>query len=153
MKKLFLLCFAALMSAGIFATPSHTTSFDESAKILKIFHQNFPEVSNSSIYRAGDFYVVHFSNQEKGSSCHIFYDRDGNVVETISYYNAQGLSPFMRSKIAKKYKGKNIQGITEVTDANQHYYQIIMQDVSTMLIVHASENGLMHIEKKFKRAA
>ncbi len=153
MKKLILTCFAAILSAGIFASPSHPASVDESAKILKIFHQNFPEVSNHSIYHAGDFYIVHFSNEEKQSSCRIYYDKDGNVVQSISYYTAEDLSPFMRSKIAKKYKGKDIEGVTEVTNASQHYYQVIVQDASTMLIVHAYDNGLMHTEKKFKRAA
>lgn len=153
MKKLILLCMTAFCSIGIFAAPFNPTSVDESAKILKIFKHNFPEVTNHSIYHLGNLYVVHFSDEEKESSSRIYYNSDGNVVQTILYYTSEGLSPFIRSKIAKKYKDKPVFGVTEVTTANQHYYRVILQDAESMFIVHVNDNGLMHLQKKYKRAS
>ena len=152
MKKLILLSVAALCSAGIFAAPNFTTSIDATAKIRKVFQKNFPEVTNPSIVNIGEFYLVYFTNKEKNSSCRIFYDNDGNVVETIRNYTAEGLTPFIRAKIDSKYKGKNVFGVTDVANENGHYYEVMLQDEKTLWIVHAEDNGSMYVQKKYKRA-
>ena len=106
MKKLIILCFAALCSAGVFAAPSKVVSTDATAKILKVFHHNFPEVSNQSIYHLDNMYMVYFNNEDDNSSCRIYYDSDGNVIQTVRYYTGEKLCPFIRSKLDSKYKGK-----------------------------------------------
>ena len=153
MKKLILLCFTAFCSAGIFAAPLHTNSIDATAKIRKVFHQNFPEIKNPSITNVGEFYIVYFANEDSSSSCRIFYDSNGNVIETIRYYTGEELSPFIRAKIDSKYKGKNVFMVTDVANDNEHYYQIILQDSKSMIVIHANDNGQMYRERKYKRAA
>lgn len=149
MKKIIFLCLASILSTGIFATPISDPG--TSAKILKLFHQDFPEVANPQINKAGDYYLVFFKNDEDNSSCRIFYDADGNIVETIKYYSCKQLAPFIRSKINDAYNGKEITSVTEVTNASDHYYHIILKDSKSMFVVKADINGNVYLEKKYKR--
>jgi hypothetical protein len=43
--------------------------------------------------------------------------------------------------------------ITDVSNANEHYYQVILQDAKSMWMVHANDNGSMYVQKKYKRAS
>lgn len=153
MKKFILLCMTALCSIGIFAAPLDATSIDASAKILKVFHLNFPEVSNHSILNLGNVYMVYFNNEENNSSCRMYYDTNGNVLETVRYYTGEQLSPFVRAKINSRFKGKSIFMVTDVTNDNEHFYQVILQDAASMLVVHVNYNGSIHLQKKYKRAS
>jgi hypothetical protein len=132
-----------------FSTYLTTTSIDASAKIRKVFHQNFPEVTNSKITNPGNFYLVTFA--EKNSSCRIYYDLDGNFVESIRNYTAEGLSPFLRLRINLKYKGKKIFAVTDVENENEHYYQLILEDAKVLWIVQANDNGSLVLQKKYKK--
>ncbi len=152
MKKLIILCFAAFCSVSIFASPLHAVSTDASAKILKVFHDNFPEVTYHSISNIGDLYMVYFKNDENNSSGRIYYDSDGNVLETIRYYTGKELSPFIRTKVNSKYKGKDIFMVTDVANETEHFYQIILEDANSLMVVHADDNGWMHLEKKYKKS-
>ena len=152
MKKAFLLCLIAAGSMSIFATSLHASP-DVSAKILKTFHSHFPEVTNSSIYHNGDTYVVIFKSPDNSSSGRMFYDKDGNLLETIRYYKADELSPFIRSKIASKYKNNGIYMVTDVENDTDHFYQVILQNANTMLVVHVNNDGSMQLEKKFRKAS
>jgi hypothetical protein len=153
MKKLLLLCFAAICSVSIFAAPLAATSIDASAKIRKVFHDNFPEVNNPTISTVGNFYLVYFADKATNSSCRVFYDADGNVIQTIRNYTVEGLNPFIRAKIDSKYKGKSVFGVTDVTNENEHYYQLILQDATSLWFVQANDNGSMYVQKKYKRAS
>jgi hypothetical protein len=149
MKKIIFLCLASILSTGIFATPLPDPV--TSAKILKLFHQDFPEVTNPQINKAGDYYLVYFKNDSDNFSCRIFYDSDGKIIETIKYYSCEQLAPFIRSKINDIYDGKDITSVTEVTNALNHYYHIILKDSKSMFVVDADINGNVHLEKKYKR--
>ena len=152
MKKLILLCMSALFSTAIFASGLDPVLGDASAKILQVFHRNFPEVSNHSISNLGNLYMVYFHSDENNSSCRMYYDSDGNVLETVRYYTGEQLPPFIRAKIESAYKGKSIFMVTEVANENDHHYQVILRDAESMLVVDVKDNGSMHLQKKYKRA-
>ncbi|HZI69515.1 MAG: hypothetical protein ACTHNG_09110 [Ginsengibacter sp.] len=153
MKKLIIFCVAVTCSASVFAAPLRARSVDEISKIRKVFLTNFPEIRNPSIVNVGDYYLVSFIDKKDNSVCRISYDEEGNVIETIRNYSAEGLAPFLRSKINSKYKGKEIFMVTDVSNANEHYYQVILQDAKSMWMVHADDNGSMYVQKKYKRAS
>jgi|SRR6185437_3838804 len=152
MKKLILFCFAAFCSMSIFSSPLLAASTDASAKILEVFHRNFPEITNRSIYNMGDAYMIFFKNDENNSSGRIYYDNDGNVLETIRYYSGTELSPFIRTKVNSKYKGKDIFMVTDVANDTEHFYQIILEDANTLMVVDADDSGSIHLEKKYKKS-
>ncbi|MEO8822774.1 MAG: hypothetical protein ABI366_04305 [Ginsengibacter sp.] len=151
MKKLIILLFAAIGSTTIFATTVPKVEPDGLAKIERIFHHDFPEVNNSSITKAGNFYIVSFKKEANQSLCKVFYDKNGNTVQTIRYYEGDKLAPFIRSKIRSKYEGKSIFMVTEVASENEHYYEVMLQDAQSLWVVHAIDDGTMYIQKKFKR--
>ena len=152
MKKIIFLCLTAIFSTGIFATPLPAAPGDATAKILKVFHINFPEISNHTIFKTGDIYMVSFKNEKENSSYKLFYDSDGNVLQTLKYYSEEQLSPFIRSKVQRKYHGKNVMNVTELINDNEHFYQLILTDNKSLLVVHCDDNGLLYTEKKFKKA-
>ena len=149
MKKIIFLCLAAFLSTGIFASSS--PSSDPSNEILKIFNHDFPDVSNYKMSLVDGYYIIHFQDEENSSSCSVYYDSKGNMAQTIKYYSADELSPFIRAKINASFKGKEITNVSEVTNNAEHYYQIILQDSKSMFIVNSNVNGTLHLEKKYKR--
>jgi hypothetical protein len=153
MKKLILFCFAAAFSAGLFAAPLNKKLLDSAEKIREIFHQNFPEIKNPTITNVGEFYIVSFTDLEKNSTCRIYYDDDGKMIQTIRSYTAENFNPFLRQKIESKYKGKKIFMVTDVTDENEHFYKVLIQDSKSLWLVHADDNGALYVQKKYKRAA
>ena len=152
MKKALFLCLIAAGSMSIFATPVHATP-DISAKIMKSFHAHFPELTNAFIYHSGDTYTVSFRNFKNNTSGRIYYGSDGNVLETIRYYGAKELSPFIRSKIQSKYKDKSIFMVTDVENDSEHFYQVILENENSLMVIHVNDDGSMHLEKKYKKAA
>ena len=152
MKKLILVFLSATFSTGIFAAIPPSSTPAKTAKILKLFHQDFPEITNAQIRSFGNYYMVHFKNEENISTCNLYYDTDGNVFETIRYYSGAELSPFLRTKIMADYEGKTISSVTEFSDINEHYYQIILEDSKSLFIIKTDDNGPINLIKKFKRA-
>lgn len=152
MKKILFLSLIAASSMSIYSAPLPANP-DISAKIMKAFHSHFPEVATSSIYQAGDTYIVTFKSADNNSSGRIYYDSDGNLLQTIRYYDAKELSPFIRAKIEATYKDKTILNVTEVENDSEHFYKVILQDASSMIVVRVKRNGSMHLEKKYKKAA
>lgn len=150
MKKILFLFFASVVSTGIFATLPRT--IDSSGKIQKVFHQDFPQVTHFKIYTSGDEYVVYFSDDANHSSGRVYYDADGNILQTYKYYTGEQLPPFIHAKIKEKYNGKDISNVTEITDTDQHYYSIILSDSKQMFIVNSDEKGNLQLIKKYKKA-
>lgn len=149
MKKIFFLFIASVVSSGIFAAPHG--AIDSSVKIQKAFHQDFPEVTNFNIYTSGDEYVVYFNDAKNHSSGRVYYDADGNILQTYKYYQGDELPPFIRAKIKAKYDGKEITNVTEVTNADQHYYNIILSDSKQMFTITSDEKGNLQLIKKYKK--
>ncbi len=150
MKKIIFLCLATILCTGIFATPVH--SKDASEKVMKIFLHDFPEVTNPTIHAVGNYFMIYFKNEDTNSSCRVYYDADGKMLQTIKYYSCADLSPFIRAKINARFKGKDISSVTEVTNSSDHYYQIVLKDSKSIFIVNSNVNGSMYVEKKFRRA-
>lgn len=150
MKKiLFLFITTSIISTGIFATPHRT--IDSAGKIQKVFHQDFPEVTHFKIYTSGDEYVVYFSDDANHSTGRVFYDADGNILQTYKYYAEEELPAFIRAKIRAKYEDKDISNVTEVTAPDEHYYSIILKDSKQMLVVNSDDKGNLQLIKKYKR--
>ena len=149
MKKILSLCIAALFSVGIYASPVRFP--DSSMKIQKIFLQNFPEVSYFKVYKDGDNYVVYFKETKNESSGRVYYDADGDMVQSYRYYSGKELSPFIRAKISKKYHVEDITNVTEVINDQEHYYEIILNNAKQMLIIDSDTEGHLQLVKKYKQ--
>lgn len=149
MKKIVFLCLSSLLVTGVFAETLQDPGTPE--KILKIFHQDFPEVIQPKIKRVGEYYQLYFKNVDNNSSCRILYTTDGKITETIRYYSCEQLSPFIRARIIDKFEGKDITGVTEITNESDHYYQFILEDSKALFVVRADIYGNILRKKKYKR--
>jgi hypothetical protein len=148
MKKIIIACSLALISAtSVFAAPSALVT----EKVLKVFHEAFPEVKQPTWYTFDNYYEVYFTNPDN-TSCRIDYSPDGAVLSTTRYYGAQNLSPAIRAKVNEKYPGKTIFGITEVSNSENLTYHIVLEDDKYWLNIQSTPTGNLSLEKKLAKS-
>ena len=148
MKKIICMCFFALVSAiSISAAPTSLVT----EKVLKVFHEAFPEVTQPSWYTFDNYYEVYFTNPDN-SSCRIDYTPDGIVISTTRYYFEQNLSPAIRAKVSEKYPGKKIFGITEVSNSENVTYNIVFEDDKYWYNIESDATGIIKLDKKLEKA-
>ena len=144
MKKIIFACLAAFISTtSVFAAPTALVT----EKVLKVFHDAFPEVKQPTWYNFDNYYEVYFTNADN-SSCRIDYNPDGILLSTTRYYTSQNLSPAIRAKVNEKYPGKKIFGITEVSTSDMLTYHIVLEDNKYWLNVQSDATGNISLEKK-----
>ena len=147
MKRIIFLCLLATMTSGyIFAIPGPGAP----EKIRELFHHQFPEIEKATFYSYADSYEVHFI-KENNSSEKVYYNSDGEIIETIKYYSQSKLEPFIKEKLNKKYKGKTIFGITELQSNTEHFYKIVLQDNNKWYFVKSDDKGSLNIETRLKK--
>jgi len=142
--------------AGMVILFSVTSAFakrgpDVTTKVLKVFHDAFPEVKQTTWYNFDNYYEVFFKTDET-SSCRIDYSPDGTVLSTTRYYSGENLSPVIRAKINEKYPGKDIFGVTEVSDSDKVAYHIVLQDSKYWYNIEADATGSSRLEKKLVKS-
>jgi prenyltransferase beta subunit len=147
MKKIIFLGLILACSVATFAT----TLPDAPDKILKIFHRDFPNVQNQSISLVGDSYMVYFKNEDERTAYRVYYNTNGDILQTIKYYSAENLSPFIRSRVNSKYKDKTITSVTDVTNSSGHFYQIVMEDSKSWIYLDVNEKGSIQVQKRLKK--
>lgn len=143
MKKMFL-AIAVFASSLAFANPS----VDE--KIEKNFKESFPKAEKVTWYENDSFYEVLFTNNQV--TCRMWYDHDGNVTKTERYYKEDGLNPFILAKLNKKFDGKKVFGVTEISSDGGTTYNIVMEDDKRWYQVSADGAGNIRLEKKMLKA-
>jgi len=144
MKKIFLIAAAVLIASASFAAGPNQ-------KVLDAFNKTFQHVKDVSWQDIeDDQYEANFS--QNNITYRVMYDEEGNVVKSIRYYYGQTLPIFIQAKLAKKYEGKKIFGVTEVTTENEMAYYIVLEDEKTWINVKSDSFGNMFTEKKLKKA-
>ena len=80
------------------------------------------------------------------------YDQDGNLLRTTRYYSQENLPINIITKLQKRYAGKTVYGVTELSTEDQVSYHITMQDEKNWYIIKADNWGSLELEQKFKKA-
>jgi hypothetical protein len=147
MKKILFACVIAIVSSmTVFATPKSIVT----EKVLKVFHEAFPEVKQTSWYTFDTYYEVFFTNPDN-SSCRIDYSPDGIVLSTTRYYTEQKLPPAIRAKVNEKYPGKKLFGITEVSNSQNVTYNIVLEDEKNWYNIESDATGIIKLDKKLEK--
>ena len=147
MKKIIFACFAAFISTtSVFAAPASLVT----EKVLKVFHDAFPEVKQPTWYNFDNYYEVYFTNADN-SSCRIDYNPEGIILSSTRYYTSQNLSPVIRAKVNQKYPGKQIFGITEVSTDDMVTYHIVLEDSKYWFNIQSDATGNISLEKKLSK--
>ena len=74
-------------------------------------------------------------------------DEDGNIRYTIRNYSEELLPPFIANKIHKKFPGKNVWGVTEVSSEEGIHYKVFLQDDKKWYHVSANSNGEVYLDQ------
>lgn len=143
MKKILL-----IVAAFVFASASY--AFGPTQKVLDAFHKTFQQVKEVNWQNYDNKYEANFS--DNNISFRVMYDEEGNVIKSIRYYYGPTLPIFIQAKLAKKYDGKKVFGVTEISTDNELNYYIILEDKNTWTHVQSDAYGNMFTEKKIKKA-
>ncbi|MGZ3839098.1 MAG: hypothetical protein ACXVMS_13900 [Flavisolibacter sp.] len=142
MKKILLIAAAFIFASAAYAyTPNQ--------KVLDAFHKTFQQVTNVNWQDVDNKYEANFS--QNNITFRVMYNEDGDVVKSIRYYFGPSLPIFIQAKLEKKYEGKKVFGVTEVSTDNELTYYIILEDNNTWTHVQSDAYGNMFTEKKIKK--
>ena len=145
MKKLIIFtCLFATLSATASNPP------EVSEKVLKAFSETFMKATDIVWHEVKNLYEASFKQSEIITRA--IYDQDGNLLRTTRYYSQEDLPINILTKLQKKYAGKSVYGVTELSTEDQVSYHITMQDEKNWYIIKADNWGSLELEQKFKKA-
>ncbi|WP_018627580.1 hypothetical protein [Niabella aurantiaca] len=144
--KLFILTAALSLSLNAMTA---VASNPVNEKVMKTFNQVFTDARDVQWNTAAGYSEASFHSGT--ISVRAMIGNNGNLIRTIRYYKETGLPPNVHYKIRKKYEGKAIFGVTEVTDAAGIRYHVIIHDNRNMYQVIVNNNGNVIEATKYRR--
>lgn len=79
------------------------------------------------------------------------FDTKGNLIQTIRYYNEDKLSSVVLAGVKSSFPGKEIHGVTEVSNKNGVNYRIILKDNKNYTHINANSTGDTEVVSKYTR--
>jgi len=145
MKKLIILtCLFATLSVAASNPP------EVNEKVLKAFNETFMKATDVVWNEMQNFYEARFKQSEIITRA--VYDTEGNLLRTTRYYSQENLPINILTKLKKKFAGKSIYGVTELSTEEEVSYHITLQDEGNWYQVTADNYGNLELSKKFKKA-
>lgn len=144
MKKILILLFV-FAALGVQAT----TPPEVNEKVLKAFKETFIKATDVVWQEVQDIYQASFKQSDIISRAS--YDKEGNLLTTTRYYQQEELPVHIISKLKKRYPGKTIFGITEVTAGSDVLYHITLNDEKNWYVIKSDNWGSMELFKKFRK--
>jgi len=145
MKKTFAILALLVVASVSFANPPVTE------KVLKQFSASFPAVKDAKWYENENSYEAFFVKDDM--QYHLFYDLSGKVTGSRNYYTADHLAPFIRAKVHEKFADKTIFGVTEITNGEEMFYDISLEDSKGWTNIRVNTIGQVSVLEKMTKAA
>ncbi|WP_205508367.1 hypothetical protein [Longitalea arenae] len=145
MKKVIAIVFAALVTGSAFAFDP----FDPNEKVLKAFNETFTGVQEVRWEEFPKYYAVSFVSG--GIRAKVNYDKDGNMISSIRYYNPQLLPLYILNKINKENPRKKMFGVTEVTHGGLIAYYIKLEDKTHWYTLKVDVDGNSQLTEKYRK--
>ncbi|MGE9310559.1 hypothetical protein ACLOAU_02890 [Niabella sp. CJ426] len=79
------------------------------------------------------------------------FDTKGNLIQTVRYYKEDALSPVVLAGVKSSFPGKEIHGVTEVSNKNGVNYRIVLKDNKHYTHINANSTGDTEVVSKYKR--
>ncbi|MCD2424597.1 hypothetical protein LQ567_17585 [Niabella pedocola] len=146
--KLFIL--TAALSLGLNAMAAVPTNPTVNEKVIKTFNQVFSEAQNVQWSTTATYSQASF--QSGAVATRVMIDNNGALIRTIRYYKENELPSHVLYQIRKKYEGKEIAGVTEISNNEGTSYHIIVNDNRNMYKVTVDNSGSLTQDAKYKRA-
>jgi hypothetical protein len=135
--------------AGVLFVSAMDARAEVSQKTLQSFHTVFADAKNVKWTEYPDNYFVSFSQND--ILVKAFYDKEGNLLNSMRYYKEQHLPLNILCKVKKEYPAKTIDIVTEVSADNALVYLIQLKDDKGWTIVKSDQSGNMEITDKFNK--
>jgi hypothetical protein len=146
MKKILLV--AALLTGFVtFATPKPT---DVSEKIRKAFTETFTDAKDVTWHEYEKYTQANFIQND--IQVKVQYNTEGELLRTYRYYTEKQLLPNIVAKLKKKYSGKEVVGVTELTSDDEVSFVINLRDDKNYYILKSDIYGNLQQTDKYKRA-
>jgi hypothetical protein len=146
MKKILF----ALFMFTAFAVRAADRPLEINQRILKSFSETFTYAEDVVWQENNNQYQANF--WQGGINIRARYDEQGNLLETIRYYFEKQLPPTVLSRVKKKYSGKSIFGVTEISSDDAISYFITLQDDRNWYSVRSDAYGNLQETEKFKKS-
>jgi hypothetical protein len=141
-RTLLVTCYLLTFSAGVFAGKD----FSISDKLLQAFQQTFPDAKEVKWVEAPNGYQVTFKQNDILTK--VEYDKDAHFVNSLRYYTERNLPVSIICQLQKRYGGKTIFGVTEVsTETSTEYYVKLVDDHNWYTVRSDSEGNMQTVEK------
>ncbi len=79
------------------------------------------------------------------------FDAKGALVQTIRYYKEDKLSPVVLNGVTAAFSGKEIHGVTEVSNKNGINFRIVLKDNKHYTHINANSAGDTEVVSKYTR--
>lgn len=144
MKKIIYL---AVLVISLSATAAAPTEISD--KVLKAFKETFSFAENVTWEEMDNSCQASFKQSEIAVKA--TYDNEGNLLKTIRYYAEDNLPPNILAKLKKKYPGKEVFGVTELTSDEEIVYSISLKDDKNWYTIKSDPYANLQQSEKFKR--
>jgi len=146
LKKSILILFCLLsVSAGVFADKGTI-----SEQLQQTFKQTFPNAEQVKWLESADKITVNFT--DAGVLTKVDYDKEGNFMSSVRYYYEKNLPVNIICKLKKRFAGKSVFGVTEMTTESSVVYYIKLEDEKSWTTVKSDVDGNMEVVEKYKKA-
>lgn len=137
MKNLILS--AAVLLTVSFSAAASTAEPVVNEKAQRTFVTIFKDADNVTWSHTGNHYEAFFDND--GIKTRVTIDTKGNLLQTIRYYGENNLPANVLYAIKNDYKGKEVYGVTEVTNKNGTHYRVVLKDSKHYTHINANQAG------------
>ncbi|HQU56537.1 MAG: hypothetical protein R2796_02595 [Chitinophagaceae bacterium] len=145
MKKLVIVLVAGLLSIQLMAN----TNTDINEKVKASFKATFPNAQSVKWHENGNTFTVSFI---RNSIDHrVEYDTEGNIIQTTRFYGEQNLPAYLLAQVKKRFEGKKIHIVTELSSDAGMEFHITLHDAKKWYLVKAYANGMMEVYDQFKK--
>ena len=142
MKKLLVLLGSFLLVVAVYADPNE--------KVLRSFHETFASAENVKWEEFSGHYRVSFLSS--GMRSKVDYDKEGNILGSIRYYDPSLLPLNILTTLRKEQSKTKLFGVTEVTVGEEVVYFVKMETEKHWITLRVDSNGNSEVFEKYRKA-
>jgi hypothetical protein len=155
-RTLLATCCLLTISAGVFANGTGVFTGDTGVfandnftigdKLLQVFHETFPDAKQVKWMEEPNGYEVSFRQNDILTK--VVYDKDAHFVSSLRYYSEKNLPVTIICQLQKKYSGKTVWGVTELsTELSTEYYVKLVDDRNWYTVRSDADGNMQTIER------
>ena len=140
-----------LFAAVIFTLSANATNPVDPAnqKVMTTFTEVFKDAHNVSWSTTGKTYEAYFT--DGAIKTRALLTNNGVLVQTVRYYGESELPANILYSVKKTFRGKEVYGVTEVTNKYGVNYRIVLRDAKHIVNINANSSGDTEVVSTYSR--